>query len=86
MIPEAFKQELRFAVRVSPVMVERLLAELGPERAVLLLWTHFRSIPSPQASLDSERASFEEWAHGVDALLAEAKGAAVRHSDAHACG
>jgi hypothetical protein len=81
---EVYQQELRFAVRVSPAMVERLLAELGPERVVSLLWTHFRSIPSTQASLDSEHASFEEWAQGVEALLAEAHNAAVLRSDAQA--
>ncbi len=78
---DIYRQELRFAVRVSPAMVERLLAELGPERSVLLLWTHFRSIPSTHASLDSEHASFEEWAQGVEALLSEVHNAAVLRSD-----
>ncbi len=79
---DVYQQELRFAVRVSPAMVERLLAELGPERAVLLLWTHFRSIPPTQASLDSEHASVEEWAQGVEALLAEVHNAALLRSEA----
>jgi hypothetical protein len=80
---EVYRQELHFAVRVSPAMVERLLAELGSERAVSLLWTHFRSIPSTPAWLDSEHTSLEEWAQGVEALLAEADNVAVRRSDAH---
>ena len=83
---EVYRQELRFAVRVSPAMVERLLAELGSWRAASLLWTHFRSIASTQASLDSEHTSLEQWAQGVEALLAEANNAAVLRSDARARG
>jgi hypothetical protein len=72
--PEAARQELRFAVRASLATVERLLAERGPERAVWILWTHFRSIPTTQGAIDSERSSPEEWAQAVEALITE-----VRH-------
>src|SRR5919108_5813463 len=81
---EVYRQELHFAVRVSPAMVARLLAELGSERAVSLLWTHFRRIPSTQPSLDSEHSSLEEWAQGVEALLAEVNNAAALRRAAHA--
>ena len=70
---EARAQQLRFAVRLNPMAVERLIADVGCERAVYLLWIHFRTIPSSQASIDSDRVSLEEWAHAVDDLLAGIK-------------
>jgi hypothetical protein len=69
-----FPQELRFAVRLEPTIVRRLIRELGPERAVYTLWTHYRKIPSASAALDAERLSLEEWAKAVEALIAEVRG------------
>ncbi len=70
---EVHAQQLRFAVRLSKAAVERVVAEFGPDRAVSLLWTHFRTIPSGQASIDSEGASLEEWARAVEAFVAEVR-------------
>ena len=66
---EARSHQLRFAVRLNPAAVERLITDVGCERAMYLLWTHFRSIPSGQASIDSDRVSLAEWACAVDDLL-----------------
>ena len=64
-------QELCFAVRLEPAMVQRLIGEMGAERAVFTLWNHFRKIPLAPGTIDSERASLEEWAKAVEALVVE---------------
>jgi hypothetical protein len=66
------RQELCFAVRLEPARVQRLIAELGAERAIYLLWTHFRNIPATDV-IDSERVSLQEWAQAVEALVAEVR-------------
>jgi hypothetical protein len=68
---EAYTQELRFTVGLDVALVERLTAEVGPERGVWLLWTHFRRLTTGPMSVDSERASLEDWAKAIDAILAE---------------
>jgi hypothetical protein len=52
-------------------MVQRLIGEMGAERAVFTLWNHFRKIPLAPGTIDSERASLEEWAKAVEALVVE---------------
>jgi hypothetical protein len=78
--PEAHAQELRFMVRLDLPLVERLLAEVGPERAAWLLWTHFRRLTTTPLSIDSERVSIEDWGKAIDAILAEVKYASVTSS------
>jgi hypothetical protein len=82
--PEPYAQELRFMVRLELPLVERLLAEVGPERAVWLLWTHFRRLTSTPLSIDSERVSIEDWGKAVDTILAEVKYASVIYSKGRA--
>jgi hypothetical protein len=64
-------REICFAVRLEPARVQRLISEMGAERAVFTLWNHFRKIPVTPGTIDSERASLEEWAKAVDALVVE---------------
>ena len=70
---ETYTQALRFTARLGLALAERLIVEVGPERAVWVLWTHFRRIATTPTAVDSERASLEDWAKAVDALLAEVK-------------
>jgi hypothetical protein len=69
--PEAHAQELRFMVRLELPLVEHLLAEVGAEQAVSLLWTHFRRLTTTPLSIDSERVSIEDWGKAIDTILAE---------------
>jgi hypothetical protein len=70
---ETYTRELRFIARLELALVERLIAEVGAELAVWMLWTHFRRITTTPMAVDSERASLEDWAIAVDILLAEVK-------------
>jgi hypothetical protein len=68
---EAYTQVLRFTVRLDRARVERLIADVGPERAIWLLWSHFRRLNTIPSAADSEHASLQDWAKAVDVLLAE---------------
>jgi hypothetical protein len=70
---EAYTQALRFTVRLDRARAERLIADLGPERAIWLLWTHFRRLSTVPSAIDSQHASLEDWAKAVDDLVAEVK-------------
>jgi hypothetical protein len=76
---EAYRQALRFTVRLERAHAERLVADLGPEHAIWLLWSHFRRLGAIPSGSDSEHASLEDWAKAVDALLAEIESTPERH-------
>lgn len=68
---ETYSHELRFTARLELALVKRLIAQVGPDRAVWMLWAHFRRIPNLSMAVDSERVSLEDWAKAVDVLLTE---------------
>ena len=81
---EDYAQELRFTVRLERALVERVLIEMGPERAIWLLWTHFRRLATSPLSVDAERTSLADWAKAVDALVGETERAPGACSDGQA--
>jgi hypothetical protein len=70
---QTYSHEWRFTVRLELAFVKRLIAEVGLDRAVWMLWAHFRRITTAPKIVDSERASLEDWARAVDFLLTEVK-------------
>ena len=81
---EACTQALRFTVRLDRARAERLIADVGPERAIWLLWSHFRRLSATPSGADSGQASLEDWAKAVDALLAEIEPTPERHREGEA--
>jgi hypothetical protein len=81
---QAYTQALRFTVRLDRGRVDRLIADMGPERAIWLLWMHFRRLSAAPPAMDSDQASLEDWAKAVDALLVEVEQITCRYSEGQA--